>query len=78
MIPIYKLEEYGFKKVQDRFTEEEFSYDLFRLKKGEHQLDCTIEFDLKDKPTKQYFEINGHELKGLIRPYELSLLINML
>lgn len=78
MIPLYKLEDLGFKKVQDRFFEKEFSYDWFRLKINDFELDCTIEYITGDIPSKQYFELDGKELKGLIRPFEIQQLKQML
>jgi hypothetical protein len=79
MITIPQLIKLGFKEVQPRFYELDFSYDWFRLKKNNSILDVTIEYDCNNNFTLQYIEINGEKLEGhFIGIKELKFLIKLL
>jgi len=73
-----KLEEMGFVKKQPTTIEKEFMNDWMMFKKNNCVLEVTTEYDLSGKPTNQYFDFNGQTLKGLVRPFEIMQLKEMM
>jgi hypothetical protein len=79
ILPIQKILDLGFKQVQPRYKESEFSYNWHKLVKNDCSIDITTEYDLNNKVKLQYIEFNGEKLKGdSIGEDELKFLINLM
>jgi hypothetical protein len=79
ILPIQTLITLGFKEVQPRFKEPEFSYDWHRIIKNHCALDITTEYDLNNKVIHQYIEFNNEKLIGdPIGEDELQFLIKLM
>jgi hypothetical protein len=78
VIKLKVLKQMGFKEVQPRKHEKEFSYDWLRFKKQEHEIDFTQEYNLKGKATLWYVEFNGFKMTGVNTLKQIKLLIKWL
>ncbi len=75
IIKLKILKQMGFKSVQPRCYEKEFSFDWLCFKNGEHIIDFTVEYDLKGNVSLWYIEFNGLKMTGVNTLKQIKLLI---
>jgi len=78
VIKLKVLKQMGFKEVQPRCYEEEFSFDWLCFKKNDHVIDFTMEYDLKGKVTLWFVEFNGKKMTRVNTLKQIKLLIRWL